>query len=485
MHSTTRARWLSLLSGVSLLYNASAATRPPNVIVFLIDDMGATDLGCMGSKFYETPNIDRLASQGMKFTQAYSACTVCSPTRAAMMTGNYPARLHITDWIAGSLRPFAKLRVPDWTKHLPLAEVTIAEALKPLGYATAQIGKWHLGGPEFYPTKQGFDMSLGGTDKGSPPSYFSPYKIATLPDGPDGEFLTDREAAETCKFIESNRERPFYIYLPHHAVHTPLMAKKEVIAKYQKKAASQPDYPQKNATYAALVESVDDSVGRVVKKLEELKLDSQTVIFFTSDNGGLVLRETTHNLGIRAGKGSAYEGGVRVPLIVKWPGVVKPGSTCDTPVMTIDYFPTIREIAGAPASSTAQKGTAPQRAVPEAGAPDGESLVPLLKQTGGLKRDTLYWHYPHYHPGGATPYAAVREGDFKLIKFYEDGREELYNLRADPLEKTDLVKPDARKAAALSAKLAAWQKSVGAQFATPNPQHDDAKDKEGPAKKKK
>ncbi len=449
-------RALALLVALAL---TSAGAAPPNFIVFLIDDLGATDLGCMGSRFYETPHIDRLAAQGMKFTQAYSACTVCSPTRAAMLTGKYPARLHLTDWIAGHSRPHAKLMVPDWTKHLPLEEVTMAEALKPAGYATAQIGKWHLGGPEFYPAKQGFDISLGGTDKGQPPSYFSPYRIATLPDGPQGEFLTDREAAEACKFIETHRDRPFFIYLTHHAVHTPLMGKKEVVAKYQRKAAGQPDYPQKNATYAALVESVDESVGRIVKKLEEMKLEGQTLILFTSDNGGLTLREITRNLGLRAGKGSAYEGGVRVPFIVKWPGVVKPGSTCEVPVMTIDCFPTILEIAGAP----------------RAGAPDGESLVPLFKQTGALKRDALFWHYPHYHPGGATPHAAVREDDFKLVKFYEDGREELYNLRADPSEKSDLSKTDSNRTAALATRLARWQKSVGAQFATPNPRHDAAR----------
>ena len=453
-------RVLALFAALACLCTSAA---PPNFIVFLIDDLGATDLGCMGSKFYETPNIDRLAAQGMKFTQAYSACTVCSPTRAALLTGKYPARLHLTDWIAGHSRPTAKLRVPDWTKQLPLEEVTVAEALKPLGYATAQIGKWHLGGAEFYPTKQGFDLSLGGTDRGQPPSYFSPYRIATLPDGPAGEFLTDRESAEACKFIETNRERPFFIYLPHHAVHTPLMGKQDVIAKYQKRAAAQPDSPQKNATYAALVESVDDSVGRVMKKLDELNLAGRTVILFTSDNGGLALNNVTRNLGLRAGKGSAYEGGVRVPLIVKWPGAVKPGTTCDTPVLTVDYFPTLCELAGVE--------KAPQL--------DGESLVPLLKQTGGLQRDAIFWHYPHYHPGGATPYAAIREGDFKLIQFYEDNRAELYNLRADPQEKTDLAKPDAKRATALSAKLVAWQKSVGAQFATPNPAHDAAKEKSG------
>ncbi len=465
------ARTLLILA--LLLTAASAAPRPPNIVVFLIDDMGATDLGCMGSQFFETPHIDRLAAQGMKFTQAYAACTVCSPTRAAMMTGKYPARLHITDWIAGSVRPFAKLKVPDWTQHLPLEELTIAEALKTKGYATAQIGKWHLGGPDFYPARQGFDLSLGGTDKGSPPSYFSPYKIATLPDGPDGEFLTDREAAEACKFIAANQDKPFYLYLAHHAVHNPIQSKQEVAAKYRKKAEGQPGYPQKHAAYAALVESVDDSVGRVMKQLDDLKLADNTVVLFTSDNGGLILGGNTVNLGLRAGKGSAYEGGVRVPLIIRWPGVVKPGTTNTTPVLTPDYYPTFLEITGLK--------PLPGQII------DGESLVPLLKQTGPLKRDAIYWHYPHYHPGGATPYAAIRQGDFKLIHFYEDNRSELYNLRADPLEQTGLANADTKKAAALRARLAAWQQEVGAQFATPNPNHDEEKNRPpapGPKKKK-
>ncbi len=456
-----------------LVTTATAAPRPLNIVVILIDDMGATDLGCMGSKFFETPNIDRLASQGMKFTQAYAACTVCSPTRAAMMTGKYPARLHITDWITGSLRPFAKLKVPDWTKYLPLEEFTIAEALKTKGYATAQIGKWHLGGPEYYPTNQGFDISIGGTDKGSPPSYFSPYHIATLPDGPEGEFLTDREAAEASKFIESNKDKPFYIYLAHHAVHNPIQSKTDVAAKYQQKAASQPDYPQKHAGYGALVESVDDSVGTVMRKLDELKLTDHTIVLFTSDNGGLLLGGNTVNLGIRAGKGSAYEGGVRVPLIIKWPGVVKPGTTNTTPVLTVDYYPTFLAITGLKPQ--------PGQII------DGESLVPLLRQTGSLKRDTIYWHYPHYHPGGATPYAAIRQGDFKLVHFYEDNHSELYNLRADPEEKTDLAKTDIKKAAALDSQLATWQQQTGAQFAAPNPAYDEQKNKQqgAGAKKKK
>jgi len=435
---------------------AVAQTRPPNVIFILVDDLGWTDLGCQGSKFYETPNIDRLAREGMRFTQAYAACTVCSPTRAAAMTGKYPARLHITDWIAGHVRPQAKLKVPDWLMHLPLEERTIAETFKEAGYATASIGKWHLGSTEFYPDRQGFDVNLGGCDRGQPPSYFSPYGIPTLADGPKGEFLSDRLTDEALKFMEHYQAEPFFIYLPHYAVHTPLMGKPEVIAKYQRKA--DPQHPQHNPIYAALVESVDDSVGRIVKTLDELKLSEKTLVIFTSDNGGLVLRDVTSNLPLRAGKGSTYEGGVRVPLLVKWPGVTQPGSTCDTPVITPDLPPTMLEMAGLkPAKNQIM---------------DGESLVPLLRGAGAFQRDAIYWHYPHYHPGGATPYGAMRQGDWKLIEFFEDDHLELYNLREDIGEQNDLAAKYPDRAGGLRQKLHAWRQEVDAQMPTPNPDYD-------------
>ena len=383
---------------------------PLNVVVVLVDDLGGTDVGCCGSRFYQTPNIDRLAREGMRFTHSYSACTVCSPTRAALLTGQYPARLHITDWIPGHARPKAKLRAPDWTMYLPLEKRTIADALKGGGYSTISIGKWHLGGPAYYPEKHGFDRNIAGTDKGQPPTYFSPYHIPTLPDGPAGEFLTDRESQEADRFIREHRDRPFFLYLPHHAVHQPVMGKPDVVAKYRGRI--QAGDPQKNPTYAALIESVDDSVGRIMKTLDELKLADRTVVVFTSDNGGLL--PVTHNLGMRAGKGSAYEGGVRVPLIVRWPGVTRPGSTSDAPVITMDLFPTLLAAAG--------RKPFPDQPV------DGESLLPLLRGAGRLQRTALFWHYPHYHPGGAAPYGAVREGDYRLVEFYEDSRVELYYL---------------------------------------------------------
>ena len=454
------------------------AATPPNVIVILVDDMGQTDLSCYGSKFYETPHIDQLAKDGVRFANGYSACTVCSPTRAALLTGKYPARLHLTDWIAGHDRPKAKLKIPDWQKFLPFEEITLAEQFKAAGYATASIGKWHLtpglkeGDEAYYPEKHGFDLNVGGYARGQPPSYHAPYKIPTLTEGPAGEFLTDREAAEAVKFIEANKEKPFFLYLPHYAVHTPLGGKPDVIAKYQAKAAKLPDLKQKNATYAALVESVDDSLGTIRAALKRLKLDEHTIIVFTADNGGLL--PVTDNSPFRVGKGSAYEGGVRVPLIFHAPGVTKPGTVDTTPAMTIDLYPTVLELAGVkPLQSLV----------------DGISLAPLLKSGAKPDRAEIFWHYPHYHPGGATPYSAVRSGDFRLVHFYEDGRDELYDLANDVGETKDLATAQPAMAKTLRTRLDAWLKSVDAQLPTKNAAYDPAADanqgkKNAKAKKK-
>ena len=420
-----------------------------NFVFILVDDMGLTDAGCYGSKFYETPQIDRLARDGVKFNAAYSACTVCSPTRAALLTGKYPARLHLTDWIAGHARPKAKLRVPDWQKALKPEWTTLPALLHAAGYATASIGKWHLG--DAPPTDFGFDVNVAGTAKGQPPTYFSPYKIPTLPDGPAGEFLSDRLTAEVETFMEKNKDRPFFVYLPHFAVHAPIAGKKEVIEKYRAKRDE--SAAQKNAVYAALVESVDDSVGRIRAKLDELKIAGRTVIIFTSDNGGLI--GPTSNLGLRAGKGSVYEGGVRVPTIALVPGVTEAGSETAVPVITHDWFSTILELAGI--------------AAPEPS--DGVSLAPLLRGTEIASRP-IFWHYPHYHPGGATPYSSVRDGGWKLLHFYEDDHVELYNLAEDPMEKNDVATATPAKTAELRAKLDAWRKSVDAQAPTPNPDYE-------------
>jgi arylsulfatase A len=349
----------------------------PNIVLILVDDLGWTDLACYGSKLYETPNIDRLAGDGMKFTQAYSACTVCSPTRAALLTGKYPARLHITDWIPGQMPENPKLIVPDWTKYLPLEEITIARALKEREYATASMGKWHLGGEDYYPDKHGFDINIGGTDLPNTKHYFSPYDIATITDGPKDEYLTDRLTNEAIRFIEANKSKPFFLYLPHFTVHLPLQAKQALIQKY--KAKIKPGMAQNNAIYAAMIDSLDQSVGRIRDELKKLNIADRTIVIFASDNGGRV--PTTSNLPLRVGKGSCYEGGTRVPLIIDWPGVTKPGSACDTPVITMDLYPTIAEAAGAPEAVQHAK--------------DGVDLAPLLHQTGTLKRDELFWHYPH------------------------------------------------------------------------------------------
>ncbi len=439
---------------------AEAGSRRPNFVFFLIDDLGQTDLGCYGSTFYETPNIDRLARRGMVFTNAYAACTVCSPTRAALLTGKYPARLHITDWIAGHQRPFAKLRVPEWTKYLPHEEVALPEALAPAGYVSACLGKWHLGGPDYWPEKHGFAENIGGFDKGQPPSYFSPYKIPTLAEGPEGEYLTDRLTAEAEKFLERHRDRPFLLYFPHYAVHTPLQAKPELVEKYRAKAEANPQRLQKNPVYAAMVESTDQSVGRILAKLDELKLTDNTYVFFTSDNGGLI--PVTHNGPLRAGKGSPWEGGTRVAAIAAGPGIAA-GSRSSVPIITPDFYPTILELAGV-------AGDAKHNAQV-----DGKSIVAVLKNTGTLAPRPLFWHYPHYHPGGATPYGAVRLGDYKYLEFYEDGHGELYNLSADIGEQHDLAGEMKEKAAELKALLARWREEVGAQMPAPNPDYDPAR----------
>jgi len=476
-----RVMGLILFFGVGANGPARAATtRAPNIVFFLIDDWGWTDGAGFGSALYETPHIDRLAAQGMKFTQAYSACTVCSPTRAALLTGKYPARLHITDWIAGHNRPYAKLKIPDWTLQLPLEEKTIAEELRSRGYATGIFGKWHLGGPKFYPEFQGFDVNVGGCDRGQPGAYFPPYGVVNIKDERPGEFLTDRLTRDACAFMEANRERPFFVYMPHYAVHTPLAGKAAVIEKYNQKIAAG-KFIHTNAVYAALVESIDDSVGEVMRKLAELKLDENTIIVLTSDNGGLSgslgaqgwRAGPTRNDPLRLGKGSAYEGGVRVPLVVKWPGVVKAGVEHAAPVTSVDYFPTLLEMAtGAPAAGV-----------------DGESIVLLLKGAEKLKRAAIFWHYPHYHPGGATPYSAVCAGDWKLIHYFEDDRVELYDLKNDLGEKNDLATAEPQRVAALRAQLDAWRQDIGAQLPTPNPAYDEARKWEGaapsPAAKKK
>ena len=444
---------------------APAAERPLNFVVMLIDDLGWADVGCNGSKFYQTPNIDKLAGDGMRFTDGYAACPVCSPTRASIMTGRYPARLHLTDWLPGrGDKPDQRLARPTINQQLPLDEITIAEALKPAGYVSASIGKWHLGGEGFSPPQQGFDVNVGGYEAGSPADYFHPYKnqrgaMPGLSGGRQGEYLTDRLAAEAERFIEQSKDKPFFLYFPHYAVHIPLKAKQEYVARYH--SSGKPG-KQTNAIYAAMIQSVDESVGRLVRKLEKLNLADRTVIFFTSDNGGLCTLEgpntpATSNAPLREGKGYLYEGGIREPWIVKWPGVVKPGGVCDTPVCTIDLYPTILQMAGVKAAG---QGI------------DGLSLVPLLKDPKApFKRDALYWHYPHYSNQGGKPGGAIRSGDFKLIEFYEQGRVELYNLKQDLQESRNLAEEMPGKVQQLEKKLDDWRIATKAQMMMPNPDY--------------
>jgi arylsulfatase A len=452
--------FLGLLTLALAATTVPAAAIRPNVVLILIDDLGWTDVGCYGSDFYRTPHIDRLARDGVRFTQAYSACTVCSPTRASILTGKYPARLHVTDWIPGLLPANPKLLPPDWTKHLPREETTIARVLRNAGYATASIGKWHLGGEQYYPETFGFDRNVAGTAAAAPKSYFAPWNILTLAEGRPGDYLTDRLGDEAVKFIDENKARPFFLYLPHFGVHKPTQGKADLVA--QARARQRPGQTHVNADYAAQVESVDDAVGRVRAKLAELGLGERTVVIFASDNGGHL--PTTSNRPLRAGKASCYEGGVRVPLIVHWPGVAAAGTECAAPVMSIDFYPTILEITGI--------SDAPGHRA------DGESMAPLLRRTGKMTRNDLYWHYPHYQlyqQEGATPYGAVRAGDWKLIEVYEDMRVELYNLSDDVGERKNLAGEQPSKADELRRRLHVWRESVGAQMPTRNPGYDPAK----------
>lgn len=485
---STITRFLFVLPALlpALLAPAPAAAQEqprPNFVFVLVDDLGWRDVGAYGSDFYETPNIDRLAREGMRFLNGYAAAPVCSPTRASILTGRYPARLRQTDWIAGrGDRPDQRLAQVQDLNHLPLEETTLAEALGASGYATAHIGKWHLGGNGFLPEDQGFSINIGGDHNGSPSSYFWPYKDerrpghaieALAPGGRPGEYLTDRLGEEAARFIAVSRARPFFLYLPFYNVHTPLQGKPELVAKYEAKAAALgiPDSAtfgmesghrlrvvQNHAVYAAMVEAMDAAVGRVLRALEENGVAENTVVVFFSDNGGLATAEgwPTTNLPLRAGKGWLYEGGIREPLIVRWPGRVAAGSVQAEPVSSIDFFPTFLEIAGVTATP--------------AGPVDGVSFLPALLGNP-FSRGALYWHYPHYSNQGGRPGGAVLQDGYKLIEFFEDAHVELYALRDDPGETRDLAGVMPERAAALRARLHAWRDAVDAQMPAPNPDY--------------
>lgn len=446
-----------------MVHAAETASRSwLNIVFFLADDFGYMDIGANNSKtFYETPNIDRLAQQGMRFTAGYAACPVCSPTRASIMTGKYPPRTGVTDYIPGMRN--AKLRSAQNATHLALEEVTIAEALRGAGYVTFIAGKWHLGNGEYAPSAQGFDTGLinvGG-------SFFPSNSVSPVPPKDDPKH-TDRMAEDAVKFIGANKDKPFFAYLPFNAVHIPIGARRELVDKYERKRATAPEEAwgvervnkvrlvQNHAAYAAMIEQMDAAVGRVLAALEGNGLADRTVVVFMSDNGGLSTAEgtPTSNLPLRGGKGWLYEGGVREPWIVRAPGVVKPGSVCDTPVISTDYYPTLLELAGLPLNPQQHR--------------DGMSLVPLLKGEK-MERGPLFWHYPHYGNQGGAPSGAVREGDWKLIEWYEDDSVELFNLRDDLGEKRNLAIEQPAKVKELCEKLHAWRKDVNALMPTPNP----------------
>ena len=460
----------------------SAAPQHPNILFILVDDYGIKDVGVEGSTFYETPHIDALARGGMRFMRGYAACQVCSPSRASILLGRYPSRHGITDWIGAEVgEAFAgqrhvKLLAPEYVRNLPAADTTLAEALKQAGYSTFFAGKWHLGSKGSWPEDHGFDLNKGGWDAGSPVGgYYSPWKNPNLPNGPKGESLTQRLASETITFIEQHRDKPFLAYLSFYAVHGPIQTTRPLWSKYREKACKLPNpverfeidrtlpvrQVQDNPIYAGLIENMDTAVGRVLKRLDELGLTDNTIVCFTGDNGGVSSGDSfsSSELPYRGGKGRQWEGGLRVPFYIRAPGVTKPGSTCATPVIHTDFYPTILQLAGLPLR--------PQQHV------DGVSLVPLLK-AGTIAPRPLFWHYPHYGNQGGEPSSIIQKSDWKLIHYWEDNRNELYHLPDDIGEQHDLANQETARTGRLWAELQAWLKETGARIPQPYPQYNQA-----------
>lgn len=456
----------------------------PNVVFFLVDDLGWTDLGSFGSKFYETPNLDRLAKSGIKFTQAYTASPVCSPTRASIMTGKYPSKMYNTDWfgapqpdeIQGHWTKNKPLKPAHYEPNLALDEIMMAEAFKASGYATFFAGKWHLGEEEsHWPEHQGFDINKGGNDKGAPSTgskYFSPYNNPRLENGPDGEYLPMRLAAETSSYIRENATKPFFAMLAFYSVHTPLMTTPELEKKYLAKRATmnledkfapegnnQNRITQAHAVYAGMVEAMDQAVGKVLDQIEASGLADNTIIVFFSDNGGLSTAEgsPTSNLPLRAGKGWLYEGGIRVPMILSWKGTVPAGKEFKVPVISNDFLPTFLDLSGN------------QKILESIPNLDGKSLKNwVMDPEKATDREALYWHYPHYGNQGGNPGSVIREGDWKLIYFYESQKVELYNLKEDIGEQNNLAEAQPELAEKMRTKLFDWLVSTKAAFPRPN-----------------
>lgn len=541
---TKSAKFLCVLAVAAFSFAAvgqpsspNSSKRKPNVIFFLVDDMGWSDVGYQGSRFYETPNVDRFARQGVSFSQAYAACSVCSPSRASIITGEYPARLRMTDYLPGRPnKPFQKLNNAPNQQHLPYGQPTLPAVLKENGYRTAIFGKWHLGEDENSTVRQGFDLQVPEWNKGWPNgTYFSPYGMKGLEGGPNGQYLTDRLTEEALKWVETNREQPFFLYLSHFAVHDPIQGRGDLTVKYEnkwgrlKKAGElpqglpyiledNPDDPnplsrgeltarlrepryqgfsllperttkikqfQDNTQFAAMVESMDESLGRVLGKLKELGLAENTIVIFFADNGGMSAANffnprrniprcdlnrayATSNLPLRGGKGWLYEGGIREPLIIYWPGEGRAGAVCDVPVISTDFYSTILDMAGLHPLTRRDNGV------------DGVSLAPLVRGEAPapeqLSKRSLFWHFPHYSNHGAqSPCGAIRQGDYKLIEYYENYAVQLFNLKSDPGEQRDLAAAEPAKAEELRRILHDWRQSVKADMPTPNPNWEPGK----------
>ena len=443
----------------------------PNVVFVLADDLGWSDTGTFGSDLVQTPNLDRFNRSGVKFTRAYSAASVCSPTRASFLTGKYPARLHMTTWYESAEAPpkNRKLMPPIAVADLPLSEKTIAELMHDAGYVTAHVGKWHLGSAGFYPENQGFDVNIGGTFWGAPQTHFYPYRgtryyggearyVPCLEFGKPGEYLADRLTDEALKVMTTVKDRPLYLNLWYHSVHTPVEAPAQLVKEYRGKIHS--GLHHTNATYAAMVKNLDDNIGGVLDHIDSLGLAGNTIVIFASDNGGYIGKfqgeRVTDNYPLRSGKGSLYEGGIRIPLIIRWPGTGSAGATCDEPVISNDYYPTLVDICGL-------------HGAPEL--PDARSVALLIKNPAShIDRDDLYFHYPHYYDT-TTPVSAILSRDWKLLEYFEDGHCELYNLANDGMEQHNMATANPSKVSELRGRLRRWRESVKAQMPSLNPNY--------------
>ncbi|MBB3696876.1 sulfatase-like hydrolase/transferase [Flammeovirga yaeyamensis] len=460
---------MKLLNVLLFLLFTTSLFAQKNVVQIIVDDLGWTDLGCYGSDYYETPSIDALADKSIKFTNSYASCNVCSPTRASIVTGKYPASLNLTDWIEGWKYPKAKFLPPEWTMYLDPSIPTIGQIFKENGYKTAHFGKWHLGEAEkYWPENHGFDENHGGWRKGAPNKnkkagsngYFAPYGNPRLEDGPEGEYLTERIASDVCQFLEANKDTTFFVNLWFYNVHTPLQAKQEKVDRYQQKEKGEHHH---NATYAAMVEHVDDATGVVLTKLDELGLMENTIIIFSSDNGGLhgkKKRPVTSNYPLRGGKGMIYEGGIRIPTMIYHPQ--HNARIESTSISSIDYLPTLVDLAGVNVNKKIRKDW------------DGTSLANLVTNEKEVDRP-LFWHYPHYHQQGAVPHTAILDGDWKLIHNIELDKYELYNVKEDISEKNNCIDSHQGVYKKLLKKMEAWKKEVNAQMPVHNPNYQPSK----------